>query len=465
MPSITFDRDSLINITQQEPIKDEEAAVSPAPPKEKERTHEELVADAKDISERLFGIPTPKPEKPKPEEKPTPDEKPADEKKKQPEEKPAEETPPAEPKPAPKPRAKPPTSDEIAERVAERLKPAAQEKSADVKAPELSEDDQRERNIFGAMEKSKPDDYNGLVTKFDRFVKLEKDYRAAWEKANPGKAFDPEDEAHAEFYDTNEPTYKETDYHRAAIRVEADAIVNERMASDKEERTRAEALKQTTEKLKGLEQELTTEVLTGIDPELAKLGMDKLKTADPLANLTLRGYMPALNSMCAELTKWFTPGLNARADQNNPVHGELLRAIYSYENEIMQMPEEKRANGGRAFAPIEDFNKMTPAQRSQHWTIWMEPTSIRSLLVRDFTAQVKSDLASVGWKSKKAATVPADKPAPKPDEKKPEPDESAKAKSEFPNTAGGADGVAPEGAGAISDSNFAKTISKVLFEN
>jgi hypothetical protein len=449
-------------------------ATATAEPKEDQLTEKEINELASKASEVLFGAPTKTDEekakekadaeaaaKAAEETKAAADKKAADDKaaadKVEADKKAAEAAAAAPAKPA-----KTPTADEIADRVADRMKPA---KAEATKEPELSADDQRNRDVLAFMAQEQPE-FGRLLKRFDAFIPAEKNYRERWEKANPGESYDPTNEAHADFYKANDPIQTEADqaaFDRAQNRLEARQEAEKVLSHGEAKRMHAEAVKAVTAKLANHQDDVTKELLKETDGELAKIEPKKLREEDPLADAAIRPYVPALAAMTAELTKAFTPGLNYQFSDNNPLHVTLMQTIYGYENELLALPEKDRLSNGRVLAPIEEFNKMTPEQKSKHWTIWMEPNAVRALLVRDFSAKAREDLTLYRSKAGKPAADPAGNGTPKPKEEKTKEPPKDKGKKEFPNTSGGASDGTRGGADAIINPSDAKKITESLF--
>lgn len=459
MPTLTIGDDA--NLVINPPEKKAEAKA----PEEKEMTAEEIQALAKTTADSLFGAPTPKPkketdaEKAKKEE----DEKAAAEAKKKQEDEAAAKRKTEEPaKSAPKPKAakaSAPTADEIAEKVADRLKPA--EKAAD-SGPKLSEEDQRNRDIFQEMALAKPEEYGQHVQKFDKFVTAEAAYKAKWAKENPGAEFDADDEAHKQFYGQNEPTYFPEDYDDARITLRARKIAEQTVNDRDQRRAFDEAKKVATEKLATVEQSVITDLAREVDPELVKL--KDLPEEDPLADFALRPHIGKLAAMSAELIKAFTPGLNYRFTDANPLQVEIIAKTYEYEGELLALPlEQQIAADGRKLAAIEDYNKMSPEQRRKHWSIWLEPNAVRALLIRDAGNEARANLTKLRERIEKKRNGTAQPATPKPAEPQAAKPAPAAAKTEFPNTGGGAESVAATPDNGVVDAGLAKKITTELF--
>lgn len=358
--------------------------------------------------------------------------------------------------------AKMPTAAEIADGVAERMKPPA------VKAPgpvELSEEDQLNRNVLEFMAKEQPD-FGRLLKRFDAFIPAEKSYREKWEKENPGETYDPSATDHEEFYKANDPIQTEQDqeaFDRAQNRFEARQEADKTYSEREDKRLYNEAVKEVTGKLKTHDVDITKEMLAAVDPELAKIDLKKLKEKDPFAAIAMRPYAGSLIAMTAELEKAFTPNLNYQITAGNPLHDAIVHSIFEYEKELLALPAEEQLNDGRRLAPIEQYNKMSKADRDRHWTIWMEPKAVKALLVRDFSNKVREDLNVLRTAAGKPVIGSAASEPPKKVEPKPKDKPVDTKKKDFPNLSGGA-GDGTSGVGApVAASSDAKLITTALW--
>lgn len=465
--SVSLDKEPSVTIHKQEPPKPE---VEPTV----DMTAEELSKLAVDATTALFGTSAKPPpaknadEPPKePEKKEPPKEEPKAEAPKEEPKAPAKEEPKPEPKEPKAAKPVPPTADEIADKVTERLKtqqpPPAPQPDPEPQAPKLSKEDQFRRDVFEQMAQSN-EEYKGLPEKFDKFLAQERSYREAWEKANPGKTFNPDDEDHSEFYDANEPTFNTDDYLDSRIQLQADRIADEKIQKRERERAEKEARETVNKRLASMDKEITAELATALDPELAKIDADKLKTEDPLASKAMKPYLPELSALCGELVKIFTPGLGVTPSRENPLHVHLWNRTLAYEQELLTGPEKDRAlPDGRKLVAMEDFNRMSPEQKAKHWTIWAEPNVVRARLVNDYAAVARQDLSEmrefVAKKTARSAPPPPPKPEPKA-EPTPAPE---KAPTVFPNTHSGAENVPTEKNDSLADPSTAKLFSKILF--
>lgn len=439
------------------------------PETEEKWTQEEIDETAKAIAKGL-GMEeetTPPPAKPPEEEQPDEDaaKSKADEdaKAKTEEPKKKEEVAAATPPPPAAPAAAAPTADEIATKVAERMTPA---KGPPAKTePDLSPEDKRNRDVFEFMAKEDPKQFGGITEKFDKFIAAERGYRKTWEKANPGKKFDPEGEEHAAFYEENDPIQTEElqeAFDQSKIELIATRKAEEKMAERETKLAREDAIKTVTARLKALPGEVMTDLAKAVDPELAK-DISKIGENDPAAEIVLGRYAPTLEAMKGELVKAFSKLNYPIDDQNNPLHKAIVQATWAFENELLSKPDQQTLPDGRKLVAFEDWSKMPPDQQQRHWTIWAAPDKVGELLTRDFAAKAKADLDRIRAKSGKTEKASAPSTAPKPPEKKAEEPKKDEGSDSFPNTTKGAEsGGAADKNGAV-DPDFQKKVMAELF--
>ncbi len=358
-----------------------------------------------------------------------------------------------------------PTAAEIADSVAERMKPPVvpEIKAAPV---ELSKEDRRNREVLEFMAKDEPD-FERLLERFDAFIPAEKAYRQKWEKENPGETYDAGAADHEEFYKAHDPIQTEPDqeaFDRARNRFEARQEADKTYTEREVRRQYNEAVKEVTAKLANHETVMTKELLKETDPELAKINLKELKKEDPLAAIAIKPYIGTLIAMTAEIEKAFTENLHYQITQGkNPLHDAIQQSIFEFEKELLTLPPEGQLFDGKPLAPIAEYNKMSKEDRAKHWTIWLEPKAIRALMVRNFANKVREDYDEMRAVAGKPPRVSAENEAQKKTEEKPKEVPKAKGNAKFPNLSGGAgDGTSGPGAPAAGTSD-AKLFTSTLF--
>lgn len=467
-----------VNFVKQTPVKSELPVNEPE--KEKEPTKEELSALA-DAAMKALGFDdrpkasTKAPPSPAPKETPATD-NPDGKKKDATDPAPSPEPAPVASAPAvtPQPEVKiAPVVDPnaIADAVADRLKPKQDAQVSNDTVAEPSSDEDAHTKAVVAVMAERPGNAH-LVNELEAFYGKEKQYKAAWEKGNPGKKFDPESTDHAEFYDKNEVKFDDKEWDRAEAKLEARTEVRReferKQQAEKDEQNfrNTETAANTT--VKGAVKEMVQAAL----PEVKDFDGDfnKLAEDDPFAARVLSENAQALDTLITESHRLFTPELRTRPDLNNPVHKVLLHNVYNYENEIAAQPADKQVQNGRKFARLEDFARMSLADQKRHWTLWSQPKEVSDRLKRDFSknateqiTQYRQDFEKLATKRGFAKGQPASQTTPDAGStivSKPAPSAS---KTTPPNTSGAADVVTTDPNTTKAGGKFADDIDRALF--
>lgn len=460
--TITTNPEPNVVFTKQQP---------PTPPAEekpeaegKQQTPEELEAATKAVMEGLGLTYTPKAKEEKAQETPPPveEKKPeGDEKKPEPKEEPKEE-----PKAKPKSLNPDELAANVAEKVTKALAPKQEAPTPETPTPEVSDTDKRTRAVFEVLAE-KPD-YKGIVQQFDDFLVREKEYRARWEKAHPGKTYNPDDGEHSAFYDKHEPTCEPDDYTRAEAKLEAREEVTKKFEETERKRRVQEISERVIKRVEEVEKNAVKDLAKEVDPELAKVDdLSKLAETDPFADLALRTVTRPLQILSAEVEKlWGAAEIGYTADPNNPVHQDLLARILAYENQLLNGPEKDQVLSGRKLIPIEEYNKLKPDQRRDVWSIWLAPEKIRELLVRDFAGEAKKQLTTLRHAASKYTTGASPSPAGAPGKDSgPKSGEAAPAsrKPQYPNTVGGGEKVTGGATPPPANGDMPQLITNALF--
>jgi len=339
------------------------------PPDEKKPatpTAEELAARAEEISASMFPVPgkKTKPPEAKPEDKP-----------KEPDAKEPEAKPP-EPEPEKKPAAKKPLPPPISEAVKpESLQaPAAQPEAKPPVTTDLNEDDEETLAALARMERDGKAP-RGIVDRTKRFWADEADYIAAWEKANPGAAFDLNDEAHAEFYDKNEPRYDEQEFKRAAklnLKEQSKREIKEELKKETEAETYEREMREHVPKNAAAVSTALTEMVADAgfkdllkDGKLTKEVEAEIDKASPHARAILHEEAQLLAAQISEVDKLERFAGKYQMDPNFSVkvasgayvqpHRMLADFVQNLEREIAALPPEETARDGKRFVTQEEF--------------------------------------------------------------------------------------------------------------
>ena len=358
----------------------------------------EAMADFFDTGKRKKAEPKPeeKPaedatENPKPEDKPAKPEKKA---KVEPEED-AEEKTARKPR---KPRVEPEEEDDDVadriekgfEKVAKKLeKQAPKEEKADPIG--LSKKDADKLRVFEEMAKEKGDEYGDLPAQFKSFVSKEAKYKAAWEKKNPGEAFDPNSDDHSDFYEQNEPVFEQDDYVDARAELKSAELFDRKQKALEEKMSKREREAQFEKVAKEAAADVGDALATSLKGE--KTDLKTLAAEDPVQAKYIKEAQGDLENLVSELFKVFTPDKNSKPfDGENKVHGVLYNQLQSYEDGLLQMEQQDTMMGNKRFTTIERFAKMSPEQQARHWSVFLEPKLVKDYLIQDFSKMVKDKI-------------------------------------------------------------------------
>jgi hypothetical protein len=289
--------------------------------------------------------------------------------------------------------------EKVAKRLEKKVEPKEQEQDREetkpAKTSEFTPKDETKLKVFEEMAKIN-EDYADLPVRFKKFVKAEKEYIAAWQKKNPDEKFDASDDTHAEFYEENEPTFDNDDYIDTRAELKARESYEKLSRSENEKREKAERenrVKQSAEEASKNTADILAKKITGKDDATFK----GIEADDEITAKYIKRAEKDLSAVVAEVYKVFSPDSTSRFDPDgNPIHGILQDRLVAYEEHFASMDPEattKVENGrAKAFATLEQFSKMKPADRAKHWTPWLDPALVVDLLSSDMARIVKADI-------------------------------------------------------------------------
>lgn len=350
----------------------EPVAAAPEP----EQTEAELAQLAAETM-RSLGYEDPKPKKVEPPAAAAPA---VPEKKVEP---PAPTTPKTKPKtekPDPKALAK-----EVSDAVVDRLTAQQPPAPPAAREPEVASADQHLRDVVAVMAE-KPE-FKHLTAELESFLAKEANYKKAWSRDNPGQTFNPDADAHAEFYDKHEPQHDPRAFDVAEAKLELRNEMKQERQREQEAQ-RAEHTKQTVQTTaREAADTAVKDMVKAAAPDLKDFDGDftKLEEDEPFVAEVLQDNALALKTLVDESYRLLTPELRVVPNESNPVHREILRRVYHYETALADKPASETKMDGKEFATIETFSHMTPAQQKQHWTLWNQPGYLTKCLAKDFT--------------------------------------------------------------------------------
>jgi len=358
--------------------------------------------DPKGAEEFIAGLihgdkPEPKPEE-KAEEKPVAKaEKPAD--------KPVVKKAKAKAKPAvvePEPPDYEGVAEAAARGVASAMKPKEEEKVAPKDDDGMSDDDKEILPILTQMEELNHDRYKNLRRDYIVNRKAILDYQKQWEKENPGKDFNSEDEEHNTFFEKHSLDWKEGDEIAARADIVADRKVakalegtNQELAGIKKKARAQEIEPQAWSEKKRNGKEMVKVLgdefkgLINEDGTPNKELITKLQKEDPLAADVVIPRLGQLEELAAESYRLHQGIVDF--DSNNPAHRYLSDFALKATSEIQALPKvEQRDAQGRMFASAMDYNKMSKDKQAKHYTLTYQ--DLNNLLTAEIAGQTKKFL-------------------------------------------------------------------------
>lgn len=325
------------------------------------------------------------------------------------------------------------------------LKPAEEKKEPVIEKGEYDDipDDEREViPILQKMEKLYPEKYKGVTKRYAENLKATMEYQAKWEKENPDKTFDPDEDEHNDFFEKHK-----VDWGDADEKLARKTIIKEELAEElrKENSEKWDKLEQR-EKAREMEPMAYREAkrvgrkafevvgdefkaIVGGDGTVDKAAVSKIFEKDPLAADIVFKEIQRIENICAESYRLHNGIVNF--DANNPDHKFLAKYAADQEREIMALPKAEQTNAeGLKFAKASEFNQMTESQQSRHYRLTGE--DLNDLLATEMAAKTrklleteraKFDAMAPKYGYKKGETTAAEtvEPEPEPEDEKPVP--------------------------------------------
>jgi hypothetical protein len=340
----------------------------------------------------------------------------------------AEPAPPPAPKKAPKGGKKAPVVDAGA--IAREAATAATEaalRTVHAQAPavapsaldNLTADDKRDYEVALHLAKIDPR-YPDAPKVILEQVQRAEDYAARWEAANPGKAFDPQDEEHNEFYAALQRPWSDADFDDARVDMRAEKKLEKFRAEQNENMSKAQGDVARVELAPVVEEHFAVATmalakLAGDDVHAAITsgGWDGLHKHDPVLAQVLGATLQQLHPFIEAAVQIDDPRARIRLDPKNPAHQQWNEVVRTGENSLIGSTLED----GRVFARRADYAKMTPAQQSQHWFLTRDMIIQGALdyagnQVKAVTEEQKKRLEAMGFVRQGAsAAAPAAPPA------------------------------------------------------
>jgi len=339
----------------------------------------------------------------KPEAKPAEDEK-ADEKPAEEPKTPAAEEKPADPKPAKKTKkAVAPVIDaariasdaaaQAAAAVVEATKLHQPEPKPDEFEESLHDDDKYRLEVARYLAKTDPRFANADRQTIDLIKKTDA-YIDAWQKQNPGKKYNADDEEHEEFYSGLENPLSDHEFKRAAIRMETERATSVHKAEIQKELEKSREHTARAELKPAVEDNYAAvfgAVAQAVDPEALKVlqtggGWDALAKKDPVLAPILATVVAESKPLLETIVLLGDPKQRVKFNADDPQHQEWGRYLVQKEAEYAGAVDDK----GRRFVTRRDYINMNPAQR--HGVFYLTDNHLISELADDVSKRVAEEV-------------------------------------------------------------------------
>jgi hypothetical protein len=242
-------------------------------------------------------------------------------------------------------------------------------------------------------------------------VKKAESYAARWEAANPGRNFNPSDDAHTEFFDSLEKPWADHEFRTAEMEMAA-----ERVASKK--------TRQSDARIQALERDNARLELTPISNQTffsaaqymaKKLNvMDKLSNGefekfaeeDPITAEAMNATLAPIQPIIEAIVQIDDPKGRFAIDDSNPAHQAWKNLLSDKE---AQFAGTETADG-KMFATRSEYQRMSNAQRSKHWYLTADllVTEVVNDAVSAATERIKTEKERQIKIARSIGYVPAD---------------------------------------------------------
>ena len=278
------------------------------------------------------------------------------------------------------------------------------------KLPERYKDD---ADLYTALSELNPEKYKDIVRRIAASDASEQKYIADWKRKNPDKEFDPDDDAHDEFYDKIEVKIPEKDLKAArekSVDIRAARVTRETLEAERRKlqaKERSQTVEATSKQRAGVE---TLRILTEIDPKLDLLVQDegkrnevlKVIQSDRALNTTFEQLAPIASEQFRQVEL-----LSAGAVQYDPAnahHAAIVNAAAEAHKEISALPAESRIIEGREYVAPDVFAKLSPEKQRSVWTVG--PAEISMVIRRQFAKTLQEGVKNTRKLAREIAGLP-----------------------------------------------------------
>lgn len=267
---------------------------------------------------------------------------------------------------------------------------------------QLHADDRKEYEVAKFLAERDPK-YKDAPATILSHVKQVEQYVKRWEQANPGKAFDRDDEEHDDFYAKLQKPWTDHEYETAK-----EDMAVERVLAKKNATTEPEIQKLKAENARLALQPIIDRTYTSVAAELARAvdpiahgiivkdGFDKLLESDPIAAEALAETITELRPFIETAIHIDDPNGRVPFDKDNEHHQAWLEFLNQKESEFSGAEYE-----GKQFATRRQYAAMNKAQRANHWYLTVD--LLVSEMVKDTAAAVAKSIENEKKRQEKIA--------------------------------------------------------------
>ncbi len=264
----------------------------------------------------------------------------------------------------------------VSDAVKSRASEAAPQKEEGFKLPAAA---MRRKAQLETLEKLYPDQYAGKAKQWEDFAKRQSQYEEDWLEKNPGKQFNPDDEEHNDFFESD-PFSSIDPEHVVEAEVEQkmskERVKIEQRIRDLEIRSTVApaAQKEGFRRASNVIEDIGGKEMAGIlneDGTVNREAYDKAYEADPLRAPVVASTAEAVARLTSETARIFRGAVKMDTERND-LHLKIAEIALQKEARMAALDSSKwKDPSGRRhedWLPAEKFNELSPSERKRHWT-------------------------------------------------------------------------------------------------
>ncbi len=276
------------------------------------------------------------------------------------------------------------SQDEERERARQQQEKTRQEE-AQKAAPKLEVPERfaKDLPIYRALAEANPAKYGDITTRLSRVDQKEAEYSRDWQAKNPGKPYDPNDDEHTPFFESQTIEISQKEWSEAEKKAETSRIKSDIKSEFKaeqdqklQEEQRKAASGQLVEKVRSTLANDIIGIAKRLIPDLELKGDkvdDQIKSIDEASpaltfaiETPLRQHMEAVQAALA-----ISSGL-AQFNQQDPSHQVFLTAVRELDQLYNSQPESsplRKAQNGSTYVSPGAWINLSPEDKARHFTL------------------------------------------------------------------------------------------------